>query len=87
MKNTTTDLMENQSHEAGMALAGSILVTSLVMLAVIRWAASGASYGSLLASLGIAAFSSLMLCLALWALPGGNEPVRRPAAAAHSRAT
>lgn len=87
MKSTTTDLMEHQPHETGMALAGSILVTALIMVAIIRWAANGASYGSLLASLGIASLSSLMLCLALWALPGGNQPVRRPTAAAHSRAT
>lgn len=88
MNNPTIDLTQAQSTQAenGAALIGVIAVTSLVMVAAVRWAATGASYGAFLASLGIATLSSLLLSLALWILPGDQAPrsQRRASALSHT---
>lgn len=75
--NSPMTFIENKNsheNEVGLALGGSILITALVMFAIVRWAASGTGYGSLLVSLGIAGASSLLLCTALWSLPGAGQP-------------
>jgi hypothetical protein len=78
--NSSMTIAENANCQKradnGIALGGSILITALVMVASVRWAASDAGYGSLLTSLGIAAGASLLLIAALWMLPGAEQSKR-----------
>ncbi|CAN5492157.1 hypothetical protein BH09CHL1_BH09CHL1_25960 [soil metagenome] len=75
--NTATSFLDEQTTKedhVGIAMAGSVLITALVMVAAVRWAASGEGYISLLASLVVAGVSSFLICFALWMLPGAERP-------------
>lgn len=80
--NTTTSYLDEpttKEDHVGIAMAGSVLITALVMVATIRWAASDEGYVSLLASLVVAGcVSSFLICFALWMLPGAERPRSMP---------
>ena len=79
--NTATSFLDEpttkQDH-VGIAMAGSVLITALVMVAAVRWAASGEGYASLVTSLAVAGASSFLICFALWMLPGAEQPHPMP---------
>ncbi|MGH2549318.1 MAG: hypothetical protein ACRDHN_08000 [Thermomicrobiales bacterium] len=68
------DETTTKEDHVGIAMAGSVFLTALVMVATVRWAASDEGYGSLFASLAIASISSFLLCAALWMIPGTEQP-------------
>jgi hypothetical protein len=87
--NTATAFLDEpttKEDHIGIAMAGSVLITALVMVAAVRWAASDSGYASLLTSLVVAGGSSFLICFALWMLPGNEQPRPSPTGAQPVRA-